>query len=672
MNDSDTLPALLRRAAATAGAVTYLDTGSAEHTVTYAEIYTRALGLLHHFQRAGMRRGDPVVLLVNRNESFVDAFWACQLGGLIPVPVAVANTPANRLRLFRIWAALETPWLCTSQAVLDRYADFARNSGHGPALDTMRGRAVLLDRITDATQPGTEASPDPGQVALIQFSSGSTREPRGVVLTHRNLLTNIRAIIEGIHLGADDSTFSWMPMTHDMGLIALHITPTACGIDQVLMATELFVRRPHLWLTRAAERRSTILCSPNFGYQLFLKAMEPTRLEGMDLSAVRLLTNGAEPISVPLCREFLARMAPYGLNPRVMFPVYGLAEASVAVTFTEPGSGIQDHWIGRDSLRVGAAVRHCTEGDPSAVPFPSLGRPIRDCELTLRDASGAGVGDGVVGHVLIRGPNVTGGYYGRERLDRSAYTADGWLDTGDLGFLSAGELTIIGRSKEVIFVNGQNLFPHDVEALLSEHAGLASGRAVACGAPDARTGTEELLIFVVFREDPERFVPVVRQVRKTLTEQLGLARARVIPVHRIPRTTSGKLQRYPLAERYAAGEFAALLEALDARMGTDADVAAEPGADVEQQLQAICQRCIAGQAIGLHDNLFEFGTSSLTLARIYEEIEQRYPDTLEITDFFDYPTIAQLAAHIRGRTAQGPGSGPEMAPAPRQPGDGHA
>ncbi|HQU15312.1 MAG: hypothetical protein B7Z66_08170 [Chromatiales bacterium 21-64-14] len=669
MTDCDTLSAVLRRAAGTAGTITYLDSSAPERTVAFREVYTRALGLLHHFQNAGMAPGAHVILLVNRNEQFVDAFWACQLGGLIPVPVAVANTPGNRLRLLRIWAALETPWLCTTEAVLERYAGFARDTGHAPALDTMRARAVLLDRITDTTHPGAEASPNTEQTALIQFSSGSTRAPKGVVLTHRNLLTNIRAIIAGIHLGADDSAFSWMPMTHDMGLIALHLTPTACGIDHVLMATEMFIRRPHLWLTRAAKKRSTVLCSPNFGYQLFLKSVDPTQLEGMDLSAVRLVTNGAEPISVPLCRKFLARMAPYGLGAQVMFPVYGLAEASVAVTFAEPGAALRVHWLGRDSLQAGGPVRRCAEGDPSAVPFPCVGRPIRDCELTLRDAAGTDVAEGVIGHVLIRGPNVTAGYYGRERLDRSAYTPDGWLNTGDLGFLDDGELTIIGRSKEVIFVNGQNLFPHDVEALLCEHAALAPGRVAACGVPDAATGAEELLIFVTFREGPERFVPVARRVRQALTEQLGLARACVIPVSRIPQTTSGKFQRYQLAERYAAGEFAAVLEDLATRMGPGADDAAGSGTDVEQNLQDICRRCIDGVPIGLHDNIFEFGTSSLTLARIYEEIEQRYPDTLEITDFFDYPTIAQLAAHIRSR----PPRDPEPAPAraPRRPRDEH-
>ncbi len=653
MSGAETLPDLLRHAARSAGGVTYLDGAHAERRVAYRDLERRALNLLHHLQAAGAEPNRPVILLLTSNEAFVDAFWACQLGGLIPVPVAVANTPGNRLKLFRIWETLDRPLLCTVQAVLDRYATFARVAGEEERFDAMDRAAVRLDRITDAHRTGQVRSRTPGDIALIQFSSGSTRTPKGVVLTHRNLLTNVAAIAACIRLGKSDVTFSWMPMTHDMGLIGFHLTPLACAIDHCLMATESFVRRPLLWLRQAAAHRATVLSSPNFGYRHLLKALGNDSPDA-DLSAVRLIVNGAEPISAALCHEFLERMAPCGLRPGTMFPVYGLAEASLGVTSPEPGAPLRVHHVDRHSLGVGLPVRVCGESDPAALSLVGVGSPNRDCEIAIRDHDEAALPEGVTGRILVRGDNVTAGYHvaGGGR-DRSAFSADGWLDTGDLGFLSDGELFVAGRAKEIIFVNGRNLFPHDVEALLHEHAGLEPGRVAACGAPadDAQDG--QLLVFVVFRGAVEDFAPLARRVRRTLSEQLGLAATQAIPVARIPKTTSGKIQRYRLAERYRTGEFTQLLERIERlpTTGTDAGIT-----DIERRLLEICTACIPGTTIGRDDNLFELGTGSLTLAQIYEQVEARYPGALEITDFFDHPTVAHLAAHLRDRceTADAP------------------
>lgn len=646
MSDPETLVDLLRRAARAEGGVTYLDGGRAERTVAYRDLEHRALSLLHHLQARGAGPGRAVVLLLPSNEAFVDTFWACQLGGMVPIPVAVAHTPGNRLKLFRICAALERPLLCTMRPVLDRYAAFARDSGQDEAFAALARDAVTLDSITEPPTPGRPHARAPEDIALIQFSSGSTRSPKGVVLTHRNLLTNLAAIVDAIRLDPPDITFSWMPLTHDMGLIGFHLTPLARGIDQCVMATESFVRRPLQWLQQAAAHRATVLSSPNFGYQHLLKALGDGTMQA-DLSGVRMIVNGAEPISIPLCEEFLERMKPCGLPTHAMYPVYGLAEASLGVTSPEPGSPMRVRHVERGSLGLGMSVRECAESDPAALGLVCVGTPNRDVEVAIHDRDGAALPEDTVGRIVIRGDNVTAGYHAPDGdLDRSAIDAHGWLDTGDLGFLAGGELFVAGRAKEVVFVNGQNLFPHDIEAVLCEHADVEPGRVAACGAPADDERGEQLLVFVVHRGTPESFAPLARRVRGVLSEQLGLAAARVIPIASLPKTTSGKLQRYRLGQRYHAGEFSALLAQLEA--------AAQPGAGgdeagIEGELLAICAECMPETAVARDDNLFELGTSSLTLARIYERLESRYPGVVEITDLFEHPTVAQLAAYIRAR-----------------------
>ena len=332
----DTLIAALDAARKTAFAVTYIEGEYTEQTVSYAQIHDRALALLHHFQAQGAGAGSEMILLLASNEQFVDAFWACQLGGIVAVPIAVGNTEEQRLRLLHVAGRLRNPFLCSGEKIFERYVTFAAGVGLGAQANKLAARAIFLDRLDDVGKRGTRHEAMPDDVAMIQFSSGSTSSPKGVQLTHRNITTNIDAIHDGTHVDSTDVALSWMPLTHDMGLIGFHLAPMARPIDHGLLSAEVFVRRPLLWVKKASEKGATVLGSPNFGYRHFLRAFEIAKADGIDLSRVRLIMNGAEPISPDLCSEFTAALAPCGLKASVMFPVYGLAEASLAVSFPPP------------------------------------------------------------------------------------------------------------------------------------------------------------------------------------------------------------------------------------------------------------------------------------------------------------------------------------------------
>jgi acyl-CoA synthetase (AMP-forming)/AMP-acid ligase II/acyl carrier protein len=593
-------------------------------------------------QQRGMRPGDEVVVFTKSNESFLIAFWAAILGGIVPVPVAVGISDEHRFKLFRILDQLRNGRLYTDQGLLDRLLEFAV-SENMPDVKRALETDTIVEGNIESTSAGEPASLDPDQLAFIQYSSGSTSEPKGICLTHRNLATNIRASCERLEWHEDDQCLSWMPLTHDMGLIGYHLTVFAAGMNQAIMDTSLFVRRPLLWLSKASELRATQLCSPNFGYKHFLKLFKRKGLDNLDLSAVRLILNGAEPISYELCEEFLTALAPYGLRRSAMFPVYGLAEATVGVTYPKPGTEYSKITVDRHSLRIGSPYEPKEPGDADAIAFVKVGTPIRDCEVRITDNDDRPLADGNIGNIDIRGGNVTQGLYHNVEEEAKIFTEDGWLRTGDCGVFVDGQLVITGRSKDIIIVNGQNYYPHDIEEVVARLDGLDLGKVVVAGVNAKQNQTEEVLAFVLYRKDPALFIYLAYQVRSTIGAQIGIEVDHVIPVQRIPKTTSGKIQRAHLVDAYLNGEFDEVLPKATPEVQRDES---DDDDSMIAQLSAICREFAQDRIVGPDDNLFEVGISSLTLTEIILALEEKYPGKVDINDLFEYPTIRELAGFI--------------------------
>jgi acyl-CoA synthetase (AMP-forming)/AMP-acid ligase II/acyl carrier protein len=463
--------------------------------------------------------------------------------------------------------------------------------------------------------------------------------------------------MEGARLAAEfgeqDVSLSWMPLTHDMGLIGFHLMIMYAGARQYLMPTDLFVRRALLWIKVASEKRVTLTCSPNFGYRHFLRALGDKTLEGVDLTPVRMIFNGAEPISVDLAEEFLDRLAPYGLQRTAMYPVYGLAEASLAMTFPQPGSAFRYLTLDRRSLGVGARAQPVAADDPNALKLMCEGKPIPYASVKLVDDAGAEVAPDHVGHLLIRGDNVTRGYFRNPEANAAAIDAEGWLRTGDLALWHEGELHVTGRSKEILFVNGQNYYPHDLEAMLQREHGLELGKVAAAGVRNPHAPTDDLVLFVLHRGDMAEFVPLATRAMHLVNEHAGVEVARVVPVGRIPKTTSGKLQRTALAQAYENGEFAAELAAFDAAWSAAHGRGRAAAGQIERQLKAIVDDALPGKHVDVDDNLFDVGASSLSLIQIHEKIDELYPGVVDLTELFDFPTVSQLAKHLEQKLAAG-------------------
>ena len=629
-------------------AVTYVEGENAERRVSFGEVHARALGILHHLQAKGAQRGDKLIIFLSNNEQFLDAFWAAIAGGIVPVPLAVGISDEHRHKLLRVARKIGRPLLYTDAKNLERLQALAAEVGESELMAEIKSRTFLVESISDISRQAKLYKAAPEDLAFIQFSSGSTSEPKGVMLTHGNLIANMTGARLVDKYQESDVGFSWMPLTHDMGLIGFYLILFATRSHINLMPTDLFVRRPLLWLQLASKKRATLTSSPNFGYRHFLKVLGGRRLENVDLSCIRGIYNGAEPISVELVNEFMQTLAYTGLKHSAMYPVYGLAEACLAVAFPEHGADYR--WIraNRHKLGVGVKIEVNPADAREVIELMCVGRPLPNMEVRIADDAHAPLADGHVGHILIRGPNVTRGYFADPEATAAALDAQGWLDTGDLGVFHEGGLYIAGRSKDIIFINGQNYYPHDLENIAQRAPGLDLNKVVTAGVAKPGAQGEELVVFVLHRGDLPEFLATVAAVNRLINEHTGIEVSHVIPVKRIPKTTSGKVQRHLLEKSYRDGEFDADIAALETLRSSHAGSHVS-GSELETRLQAIAEAALPGKRIEVTDNLFEIGASSLKLIEIHENIDRDYPGLIDLTELFDHPTIADLAKHLQGK-----------------------
>jgi acyl-CoA synthetase (AMP-forming)/AMP-acid ligase II/aryl carrier-like protein len=658
MTPADTLAELITKNRSVKRTISYLEGESSERVVSYGELYERALGILFHLQKLGAKPGDKLIIYLGNNEQFIDAFWAGMLGGIVPVPIALGISDEHKHKLLRIAKKLGTPFIYTDRKTLDRIGAFAGPAGEQATFDALKSRAFFAEAVDDISRAGQLHPVRADDMAFIQFSSGSTSEPKGIVLTHRNILTNARGAGEASRWGEQDINLSWMPLTHDMGLIGMHIMMFGHRMQLNVMPTELFIRRPLLWMNFAARKGVTITSSPNFGFRHYLKVLGDRAPGDLDLSKLRLIYNGAEPISVELAEEFMARLAPAKLKRSAMYPVYGLAEATLVVSFPQPPGEMYEYiTVNRHELAVGKRPSPLPREHADALAIMAVGQPIPYSHVRIADDADQEVPEGHVGHVLISGDNVTKGYYENPEANARGYTqpdASGqrWLRTGDLGLMQGGKVFITGRAKEIIFVNGQNYYPHDIESIAIRAEGLELGKVVAAGVRAKGASTDDLILFVLHRMDMKEFLPLAAQVARLVNEHTGLEVAHVVPVKRVPKTTSGKIQRHLLEEDYVNGVYAAELAELAAlRQQLEAAGGARlTSNEIERKLKDICDAALE-KNIDVNDNLFDIGASSLKLIEIHEQIDRNYPGLVDLTELFDFPTIAELAKHLETKIA---------------------
>ncbi|MCX7922786.1 MAG: amino acid adenylation domain-containing protein [Clostridia bacterium] len=629
--------------------ITFILDESEDRFVSYSDLYYTALGHLYHLQAAGFKPGDEVIFQIEDNNNFVFFFWACVLGGMIPVPVTAGANDEHKLKLFKIWEVLNNPRIITSREFIDKLDSFAAKSSMSELVDDIRKSTVYVEEVAGTGNYGEIYKPKPEDIAFIQFSSGSTGDPKGVIITHQNVLTNLNAVIKWTNIGPNDAGLNWMPLTHDMGLIGTHIKALLAGINQYSMQTQLFIRRPTLWIEKASKYKVTILYSPNFGYKHFLKFVQPDTIRGWDLSNVRLIFNGAEPISSELCNEFLSRMEQYKLKRNAMYPVFGLAEGTIAVTFPHPGEDFSIYRLDRDFLGIGEVIKEVSADSKNAVTFVDVGYPIYNCYMRICDEKNNDLGENKVGYIQIKGGNVTSGYYNNKGATEQTITSDGWLNTGDLGFMRNGRLVITGRAKDIIFMAGQNYYSHDIERVAEAVEGIELGKVAAVGAFNENKKCDELILFVLYKpKSVDKFLPIVSSLKRIINQQMGIEVSEVIPVRSIPKTTSGKTQRYKLRESYINGEFSEVKNEIHSLLdenfiSREIDL---PQNEIEEKLLGLWCDVLGASKVGTRDNFFELGGDSLKATQLISRIRDEFNTQLDQMELFENADIVSLAVAL--------------------------
>ncbi|MBI4577394.1 MAG: fatty acyl-AMP ligase [Planctomycetes bacterium] len=535
------------KASAPVRGVTFIDDDGTESVVPYLLVKEEAAARAGALQRRGVARGELVMLLLPTTPDFLYVYFGLLLGGAVPVPLALPSGLGSGEDFTRRTARLATYLGARRLVTTVRMRDTLVASVGGAALEGLD--TILAHELRQEARAGGTAfqvvAVGPGDPALVQCTSGSTGQPKGAVLTHGNLVSNVYQIGWSLKVTPEDVSVCWLPLYHDMGLIGCLLFSLYWGLDAVFMSPYRFMKNPATWLRAVADHRGSISPAPNFAYAYTAERARDRHLEGLDLSCWRSALCGAEPISARVLAAFTRRFRPYGLPESACQPCYGLAEATLAVSFHESGRPYRTDRISRSAL-VGRAVAEVVPRDePDALEVVNLGRPMPETRVRVVGEEGAPLPEGGVGGIQVSGPTVMRGYHALPELTREVLR-DGWLDTGDLGYLRDGELRVTGRSKDIIVIRGRKFLPTDFEWAVEDLDGVRKGNVVAFGHWDP-SGAGEGLYLVCETDLPEGPARegLGREVRRRVAEVTGVTPAVVALVGRntICRTSSGKLQR---------------------------------------------------------------------------------------------------------------------------------
>lgn len=623
-----------------------------EKKVTYSELYDKASHLLYILQQNGFKKGDLVIFQIDNNELFIYSFWACTLGGMIPVPLTTGETNENNSRLLKIWSILDSPKMITYNESFKNIKEYALRENEIEKLKEMSNNHVEVNKDTiekeNEVVVGKPKKTNEEDLAFIQFSSGSTGDPKGVMITHKNVLINLTAVKDWSHLTSEDVSLSWLPLTHDMGLIGDHIKNVIINIMQVNMPTSLFIKNPTLWIDKASEHKATILYSPNFGYKHFCDKFDENIARNWDLSSIKIIYNGAEPISLSGTNKFIDILKQYGLKSNAMAPAYGLAESTIAVSFPFPGDEVMFNTVKRKHLGIGDKIEETNDSEKYSATFMDVGHAIFNCKIRITDENNKDIGEKRIGYIQISGGNVTKGYYHNKKATNEAFTDDGWFNTGDLGFLKNERLTITGRAKDIIFVSGQNFYAPDIERTVDEVIKEEELKSVAIGSLNRLSGCDELILFITFRGENKDFYKIVSKIKREVGEKLKIDVASVIPIKEIPKTSSGKIQHFKLKTAYENGFFSSLDNEIKGKLNEieSKKVISLPKTETEKKLTLIYSSVLDKKNIGIDDNFFYIGGNSLIITQLLSRINEEFEIELSQNILFENQTIKDVAKYI--------------------------
>jgi non-ribosomal peptide synthetase component F/NAD(P)-dependent dehydrogenase (short-subunit alcohol dehydrogenase family) len=544
-----TLPEALRRAVLRSPdkGVLYVQADGSELFQPYPALQEDVERILAGLRKLGLKPQDKVLFQLDLNQDFIPAFWACVLGGFVPVPISIPPTyeqvNANVSKLHNAWLMMDRPIVLTRREM-------------APAVESLCGllpleglRVIAVEDLRANPPDGNWHAADPEDLLLMLLTSGSTGKPKAVMQCHRSVLARSAATAQMNHFSDKDVSLNWFPLDHVGGIVMFHVRDMYLSCRQVHAPTQYILRDPLQWLDLVERHRVSITWAPNFAYGLINARAEEVARRRWDLSSLGFILNAGEAIVAKTARRFLEILAPHGLPPTAMRPAWGMSETSSAVTFSD---------------------LFTLESTSDKDQFVEVGAPVPGFAVRIVDGNNQLIEEGKTGALQVRGLSVTSGYYQNPELNREVFTPDGWFNTGDLGCLRQGRLTITGRQKDVIIINGVNFFSHELEAVVEEVPGVEVSYTAACAVREAGQNTDSLAIFF---HSPlaagDRLVGLLKEIRGRVVRNAGVNPNFLIPVAKedVPKTEIGKIQRAQLRQRFEAGAFAGVLKQIDVASG---------------------------------------------------------------------------------------------------------
>ncbi|QLE39945.1 SDR family NAD(P)-dependent oxidoreductase [Nostoc sp. C052] len=547
-NAPKTLGELLQRSAeSSTKGIIYIQPDGSEKVQSYRELWQDAQRILAGLRKLGIKPQDKVIFQLEDNQDFICAFWACVLGGFVPVPVSIAstyesvNTTASKLQ--NTWQMLGKPLVLTSVSLASKIDGFFR------LLNIENFQVATVGNLRECEPDFKLHQSQLEDLAILFLTSGSTGIPKYVMLNHRNLLSMTNGFIVMGGFSHQDSVLNWMPLDHVGALVSLSLLAVNLGCQQIHVPTSLIVENPLKWLDLIDHHQATISWSPNFAFSLICDRTSDIRQKHWDLSSMRFIINAGEPIVTKVARNFLKLLRPYSLPSNAIHPAFGMCETASGITYSNSFS------------------LESTSDDTS---FVELGLPIAGASVRIVDENKQIVTENKIGHLQVKGASVSSGYYQNPQENQEAFTSDGWFNTGDLGFLHEGHLTITGRQKDVIIINGLNYYCHEIEAAVEELPGIEVSYTAACAVRQAGINTDKVVIFFnTSISDDASLVTLLKEIRAKVVNKVGINPDYLIPIAQeiIPKTAIGKIQRSQLSQRFNAGEFKSIIKQIDILLG---------------------------------------------------------------------------------------------------------
>jgi amino acid adenylation domain-containing protein len=677
-----------------------IDENGEKTVLNYEIILTKAQIVSQEFYSLGFKPKDKIIIHVKDLHNFFIAFWGSIIGGFVPVPIGVFKSyekDSNELvSLKNIWDLLDKPLVITEDVYLNPLKNQIENL-----------KTVNIDKLSFVDAKETKYKADENDISMILFTSGSTGVPKGVTLSHKNLISREKAIIQLHKLKSDLISVNWMPIEHSAGLFMLHLKQTLLASKQVHCRPEYILKNPLNWLDLLSDFKANFTFAPNFAYSLVTEVLKKRKNKDWDFTSLKMIVNAAEMVNADTSKGFLEKLVPFNLSPKVMYPVWGMSETCAGALFSyvfELGTDKGVNRINKESLR---AIVEKTNNSNNCITFVEIGKPIPGFEVRIVDDHNEVIEERRIGRLQVKGPQVISGYYNNDEVNKEVFL-DGWMDTGDLAFIMDGAVTMTGRAKDVIIINGINYNNNEIETLIErEISDLELTYTVACAVKVNNSGTEKLCVFYCPRNSiKETNPPLKKRIEKFLLTKMGLKADYVIPMKKedIPKTSLGKLQRIKLARRFENGEinngdnlqkvticikesdkntisnvFDVLQneELINPELDLKFKVVQKANAsdeviikelsvkeifkhdqdenrtqlkkldEIDLKVLSICQEILEIDQISMDDNYFELGGNSLNSTVLVFQLRSRFNVNISISEIFQFNNLKEIADFVK-------------------------